>query len=276
MNVGAGFFATMQIPLLLGRDLDERDTSGKTNAAVVNELFVKTFFDGQNPIGRHLLMGREKLDFEIVGVSKTGLLNSLKRDLTAVIYLPYNQNPRQSLGQMTYELRAAGDPLALAAAVRRVVQQIDPRIPVSSMITQTRQIDQTIGQERTFAMLCTCFAILALLIACVGLYGTMAYNVARRTNEIGIRMALGAARRRLIWMVLRDVLAMAAAGLAVGLPVAYASSHVVESFLFQTKPNDPTVMALAGVVLLAAAAVAGYGPAWRASRIDPWTALRDE
>src|SRR5439155_22227579 len=143
-----------------------------------------------------------------------------------VIYLPDNQNSRQSLGQMTHESRAAGDPLGLADAVRRVVQKIDARIPVSNMITQTRQIDQTIGQERTFAMLCTCFAVLALLIACVGLYGTMAYSVARRTNEIGIRMALGAARRGLIWMVLRDVLAMAGAGLAVGLPLAYAGSHV--------------------------------------------------
>jgi macrolide transport system ATP-binding/permease protein len=276
LNVGAGFFATMQIPLLLGRDIDERDTSGKTNAAVVNELFAKTYFHGENPIGRHLLLSRDKLDFEIVGVCNSGLLNSLKREMTEVVYVPFNQNPKQSLGYMTYELRAAGDPLGLADSVRRVVQQVDARVPVSSMITQRRTIDQTIGQERTFAMLCTCFAVLALLIACVGLYGTMAYSVARRTNEIGIRMALGAARRRLIWMVLRDVLAMAAGGLAIGLPLAYASSHVVESFLFQTKPNDPVVMLWAAVVLLGAATLAGYGPAWRASRIDPWTALRDE
>ena len=117
---------------------------------------------------------------------------------------------------------------------------------------------------------------LAVLIACVGLYGTMAYSVARRTNEIGIRMALGAERRRLVWMVLREVLIMAAAGLAIGLPVALAASKVLQSFLFQMKPNDPATMAGAAMVLLGAAAAAGYGPAWRASRIDPWTALRDE
>jgi macrolide transport system ATP-binding/permease protein len=177
---------------------------------------------------------------------------------------------------MVYEIRAAGDPLALAASARRMVAQADARVPISEITTQERRIDQTIGQERTFAILCTCFAVLAVLIACVGLYGTMAYSVARRTNEIGIRMALGAERRRLIWMVQRDVLRMAAAGLAIGLPVAYATSHVVESFLFQMKANDPWVMGSAAAVLLLAALAAGYGPAWRASRMDPWTALRDE
>jgi ABC-type antimicrobial peptide transport system permease subunit len=143
-------------------------------------------------------------------------------------------------------------------------------------VTRENRIDQTISQERTFAMLCGCFASLAVLIACVGLYGTMAYNVARRTNEIGIRMALGAERRRLIWMVLREVLAMAAAGLVIGLSVAVATSHALESFVFQVKTNDPMVLALAAITLLAAALLAGYGPARRASRVDPMTALRNE
>ena len=143
-------------------------------------------------------------------------------------------------------------------------------------MTQSRTIDQTIGQERTFATLCTCFAVLAVVIACVGLYGMMAYSVARRTNEIGIRMALGARRTRLIWMVLREVLVMAVVGLSIGMAAALATTKFVQAFLFQMKPNDPLALTLAAVVLLAAAALAGYGPAWRASRIDPWTALRDE
>src|SRR5205807_6862781 len=185
-------------------------------------------------------------------------------------------NPRQALGQMVYELRAAGDPLALAANARQIVHQADARIPISNVVTQARQIDQTISQERTFATLCTCFAVLAVLIACVGLYGMMAYSVARRTNEIGIRMALGAERRRLIWMILRQVLVMAVVGLAIGLPAAFATTRFVESFLFQMKPNDPVTLTLAAVTLLGAALVAGYGPALRASSIDPWTALRDE
>ena len=128
---------------------------------------------------------------------------------------------------MTYEVRAAGDPLGLARAVRRVVQQADARVPVSNIGTQAERIDQTISQERTFAWLCACFAALALAIACVGLYGTMAYAVARRTNEIGIRMALGAERRRIVWMVLREVFALGAAGLAIGLAAAWATSRFV-------------------------------------------------
>src|SRR5262249_42751039 len=163
------------------------------------------------------------------------------------------------------------DPMALASAAREVVRQADSRIPVTELRTQEAVIDQTIGQERTFATLCTSFALLAVAIACVGLYGTMAYSVARRTNEIGLRMALGAERRRLVWMVLREVCVMAALGLAVGLPLALATTKFVKSFLFDMKPNDPWALAGAAALLVAAAVAAGYGPAWRASRIDPWT-----
>ena len=278
MNVGPDFVKTMEIPLLRGRDLNERDVAGPVRVAVVNDQFVQRYFPNENPLGRHFISGRapNELDFEIVGVTATGRLISLKQDIPEMTFVPYSQNPRQSLGSMVYEIRAAGDPLALANAARRLVAQADARVPVSEIATQARRIDQTIGQERTFATLCTCFAVLAVLIACVGLYGAMAYNVARRTNEIGIRMALGAERRRLLWMVLRDVVFMAGAGLAIGVPVAYASSHVVESFLFGLKANDPAVLLSAAGVLLLAALIAGYGPASRASRVDPWTALRDE
>ena len=166
--------------------------------------------------------------------------------------------------------------MGLVAAAREIVRQADSRIPVTDIRTQDAVIDQTIGQERTFATLCTAFALLAVAIACVGLYGTMAYSVARRTNEIGLRMALGAERGRLIWMVLREVFVMAAVGLAIGLPAAFATTKFVKSFLFEMKPNDPWAIAAAAVVLVLAAVAAGYGPAWRASRIDPWNALRHE
>ncbi len=280
LNVGPGFFTTMQIPILLGREIDERDLFSPTHVVVVNELFVKTYFGNENPIGQHFLLGGDRKgtdsDFEIIGVSKNALLQSLKQDIPEVAYVPYSQNPRQSLGQMVYEVRVAGDPIALAASARHVVQQADARIPISNIVTQARQIDQTISQERTFATLCACFAVLAVLIACVGLYGMMAYSVARRTNEIGIRMALGAGRARLIRMVLGEVLVMATVGLGIGLSAAVATSRFVQAFLFQMKPNDPLALAVAAVTLLAAAVLAGYGPAWRASRIDPWVALRDE
>lgn len=278
LNVGSGFFTTMRIPILLGREIDERDAVSPVPVAVVNELFAKKFFGNQNPIGRHFGLGRAKdsIDFEIIGVSKTARLQSLKQDIPPVAYVPNNKNPRQALGQIVYELRTGGDALALASNARQIVHQADARIPISNMVTQARQIDQTISQERTFATLCTCFAVLAVLIACVGLYGMMAYSVARRTNEIGIRMALGAERARLIWMVLREVLVMAIVGLGIGLPAAWAASRSVQSFLFQMKPTDPIALTLAALTLLAAAVLAGYGPAWRASKVDPWTALRDE
>jgi predicted permease len=267
----------MQIPLLLGREVDQRDVRVGAAVAIVNEVFVKAYFANENPVGRHFgLGGKDKPeDIEIIGVAKNARYNSLKRDIPPVAYVPYSQNLR-FLGQMVYELRAAGDPLALATNARQVVRQADARIPISSLMTQGRQIDQTIGQERTFAMLCSCFAVLAVLIACVGLYGLMAYTVARRTNEIGIRIALGARRLRVIWMVLREALAMAAVGLAIGLPAAFAASGFVKSFLFQMKPTDPLALTLAASTLLAAALLAGYVPAWRASKVDPWTALRDE
>jgi macrolide transport system ATP-binding/permease protein len=278
LNVGPGFFSTMQIPIVLGREIDRRDVSGNAPKAVVNEIFAKKYFAAESPLGRHFLLGgrANHVDFEIIGVAKTARLSSLKDEISPAAYVPYSQFRRQSLGTMVYEIRAAGDPLTLAAGVRRLVREADPRIPISSIVTQERVIDETIGQERTFATLCTCFALLAALIAFVGLYGMMAYSVAQRTNEIGIRMALGAQRRRLLWVVLREVLALALLGLAIGAPAALATTRFVQSFLFQMKPNDPLALTGAAVILLAAAVLAGYGPAWRASRIDPWMALRDE
>ena len=276
--VGPGFLGTMQIPILLGRDIDARDKDGAPLVAVVNEKFVKTYFGNEQPIGRHFGMGGGKaptLDIEIVGVAKNARYNSLKLDFMPVAYVPYQQNLK-SISQMIFELRTAGDPFSLTNSVREVVRQADARIPVSSVGTQALQIDQTIGQELTFARLCSCFAILAVLIACVGLYGTMAYTVARRTSEIGIRMALGAKRPGVVWMVLREVLALAAVGLAIGLPVAFGTSRFVKSFLFGMQPNDLPAMAGAAAILLAAALAAGYGPARRASRIDPMVALRQE
>ncbi|HEY1338600.1 MAG TPA: ABC transporter permease, partial [Bryobacteraceae bacterium] len=228
LTVGPGYLGVMQIPLLLGRDLGERDFTSPAHVAVVTELFARTFFDTDNPLGRHFSIGGKiPIDFEIVGVAKTTRFQSLKYQTPPLIFVPFSQNPNQILSQVVFTLRTAGDPLSMANAVRDVVRQADSRIPILSISTQSRVIDQTIGQERTFATLCTCFAVLAVLIACVGLYGMMAHSVARRTNEIGLRMALGADRRRLVWMVLREVAIMAIAGLAIGLPVALALSKLV-------------------------------------------------
>jgi ABC-type lipoprotein release transport system permease subunit len=180
------------------------------------------------------------------------------------------------LREMIFELRATGNPLALANTVRQIVHQVGPQVPVADMTTQSRRIDQTIQQERTFAELCACFGGLALLMACVGLYGTMAYAVARRTGEIGIRMALGATRRRVVWMVLCEVVMLSAFGLVIGLAAAYETTAFLKSFLFGVKPNDPLAIGASVAILIACALLAGYLPAFRASRIDPMAALRNE
>jgi macrolide transport system ATP-binding/permease protein len=275
--VDPSFLETMQIPILLGRGFEQRDMLSP-KVAVVTEQFAKKFFAGQNPVGLRIGFGGQKkpADIEIIGVAKTTLYNSVKETETPpVTYVPFTQD-LPGLSRVHFELRTAGDPLALVSAVRRTVHKASASVPVSDISTQAARIDQTISQERTFAWLCACFAALALAIACVGLYGTMAYAVARRTNEIGIRMALGAERRRIIWMVLREVFALGAAGLAIGLAVAWATAKFVESFLFGVKRNHPGSLAISVFVLLAVVFLAGYAPAWKASRIDPMAALRHE
>jgi macrolide transport system ATP-binding/permease protein len=277
VEVDQSFLTTMQIPILLGRDIQEGDLESP-RVAVVNENFAKKYFAGENPVGRHIGIGDSKVpaDIEIVGVAKNSVYNSIKETETpAVAYVPYTQN-LDGLGGVVFELRAAGDPLALAGTVRQIVRQASPAVPMSDVTTQSRTIDQTISQERTFAGLCGCFAALALLIAGIGLYGSVAYAVARRTCEIGIRMALGAESRRIVWMVLREVAILAAAGLGIGLAAAYGLTRFVASFLFGVKPHDPLALSVAVLVLVAAAIVAGYAPARRASRIDPMAALRHE
>jgi predicted permease len=277
LYIGPGFFTTLQIPMLLGRELGERDGPGTPQVAVVSEQFAKTNFGDENPLGRRLVMGsNDPRDMEIVGVAKEARYGGLKRQVPPVVYLPFNQGSQKIVAQMVYELRTSGDPLAYVNTIREIVHQADARVPMTNVTSQTAQIDRTISQEIAFAKLGAAFAILALTIACIGLYGTLSYTVARRTNELGIRMALGARRAGVIRMILRNVLAMVLLGLAIGLPVAMATSRFVGSFLYEMKPNDPLALTAAGAALLVAALLAGYAPARRASRIDPMAALRHE
>jgi ABC-type antimicrobial peptide transport system permease subunit len=228
-------------------------------------------------LGRHIQVGGSlPLNLEIIGVASTARYGPLKYPIPPVVYVPYRQVPATQLQQMTYALRTDGDPLRYAGAIRQIVHEADARVPVTNIVTQAVEIDQTMNQEIVLAGLCTVFAVLALVIASVGLYGTVAYAVARRTGEIGIRMALGAGRGAVMWMVLREVCALLAVGLAISVPIARAASKFIESFLFDVRPNDPRTLLLAAVTLLTTALLAGYGPARRASRIDPTTALRHE
>jgi len=275
LSAGPRFLTTMQIPILAGREIDERDQPRSTPVAVISERLARTYFENENPVGRRITLPDEKRDLEIVGVSANlrygGLKNEEESAMTVFVAVS-----QFSPDRMTYALRTAGDPLRFVQSVHEIVREADSRIPVTNVVTQAAEIDRTISRELTFAKLCTGFAVLALLMACVGLYGTMSYSVARQVGEIGIRMALGAQRGSVVWMVLRRVLLLTAVGLAISVPVALSASRLVKSFLFETQPNDPATLALAGVVLLSAAILAGYAPARRASRIDPLAALRQE
>lgn len=263
--------------MLQGREIDERDRAGTLPVVVISDLFARTFLPNQNPLGRHIRVGGSSpLDLEIVGVSATARYGGLKYAIPPVVYVPYPQVPTTQLRQMTFALRTDGDATRYASAVRQIVHDADPRVPVTNVVTQAAEIDQTINQEIVLARLCTAFAVLALVIASVGLYGTMTYGVARRTSEIGIRMALGARRSTVMWMVLREVCALTALGLAISVPIALGTARVVQSLLFDTKPNDPATLTFAVTTLLCTALVAGYGPARRASRISPMIALRQD
>jgi macrolide transport system ATP-binding/permease protein len=275
LAAGPNFFTTMQIPIPAGREIDDRDQPGSRPVAVISERLARTYFESENPLGRSISLPDEKRDLEIIGVSANVRYGGLKNEEESAmtVFVAASQFPPD---RVTYALRTAGDPLRFVQSVREIVREADSRIAVTNVATQAAEIDRTISRELTFAKLCTGFAILALLTACVGLYGTMSYSVARQVGEIGIRMALGAQRGAMIWMVLRRVLLLVAVGLAISVPAALGASHLVKSFLFGTHPNDPGTLALAGAILLSAAILAGYMPARRASRIDPLVALRHE
>jgi predicted permease len=277
LNTGPSFFTTMQIPMLRGREILDRDRAGSPPVAVVSEEFARRNFGDQNPIGQRIALGgREPRDMDVVGVAADARYGGLKGPIPPVVYIPYNQGSYPPISQMTFALRTSANPLVHLNAVRETVRRADGRIPVTDVKTQAAEVDEQMNQESVFARLLTGFAILALAIASVGLYGTMSYAVARRTSEIGIRIALGARPGNVVWMILRDVCVLAVIGLAVSVPTALASSKFIESFLFEMTPTDPRALSVAVALLVSAALLAGYLPARRASRIDPLTALRHE
>jgi len=279
LEAGPGFFATMRIPILNGREFNERDRLGSSPVVIVNEAWVKVNLGNLNPIGRTVVSygpGLPPRQMEIVGVAKNARYDDLVGDFPAIVYMPFAQNLSVPAGEMTFLVRTSGNPLRYANAVREIVHQADARVPVTNLVTQATQIDREMNQEILFARLSTGFALLALAIACVGLYGTMSYMVARRTGEIGIRMALGAQRVGIIRLVLGQVAVSAAAGLSIGVVAARGLSSLVESFLYGITPNDPGAVAVAVAILLITMVAAGCVPAWRASRIDPMVALRHE
>ncbi|MGA8037128.1 MAG: ABC transporter permease [Candidatus Acidiferrales bacterium] len=269
-DVGQDFFTTMQIPILYGRGFNSGDTETAPKVGVVNQALVKQFFPNENPVGKTF----NKEHFEIVGVCADAEYDSLRKAPPPTFYIPYRQ--MEDAGGMTYEIRMKTSTLSVLAAVRAAVQSIDKDLPLADVRTQTEQIDATMQEERIFATLTAGFGVLALILAGVGMYGLMAYNVARRTNEIGIRMALGAQRRVIGRMVLGETLVLVLVGVAIGVPVAWAMSRVIASQLFGLSPHDPLTLGFVVVLLFGAGGLAAYVPSRRATHMDPMVALRHE
>ncbi len=271
-----GYFRALGIPLRAGREFNDRDTAAAPKTVVVNEAFARHYFPNQNPIGRHLSFeGPEAkvLDREIVGVS-ADVHTNVRRKASGNVYFPYTQ--REKPARLVFYLRAGGDETRLAAAIRRTVREADAGLPVPEIKPVEVRIRESLYTQRLVAILSSAFGILATLLAAIGLYGVIAFAVARRTGEIGLRMALGALPADVLRMVLLDAGRMAAVGIVVGLGAAFALSRYIESQLFGVKAADPYIYAGATLVLAAVAALAAYVPAWRASRIDPISALRYE
>jgi predicted permease len=271
------FFDTMGIPVLLGRDFTVQDDQGAPKVAVVNEKFARRYFGGANAIGRHVGLGGNpgtKTDIEIVGVVKDTKYESLRDEIPHELYLPYRQVP--FVVGMTAYLRTEAGPENMFSLLRRTVREVDLNVPVYRMRTLEQQLDKSLMSERLLATLSAIFGCLATLLAAVGLYGVMAYMVARRTREIGIRMALGSSGGSVVWLVMREVLLLAVVGLAIGLPSAWALTRLVETQLFGVQPADPLTMTVAALGIASVAALAGYFPARRAAGIDPMRALRWE
>ena len=275
---GPWFLETMKIPLLRGRDFTERDDENAPKIAVVNEAFVKRYLPDRDPMGQRIAWSSAMPPMEIVAVAKDARYYSLRDPPPATVYYPYLQG--QEKNWMHYEVRTAGDPHALVPEVRRLLASMDRGVPLFDVKTQTEQIDESLVQERLFARLSGFFGLLALALACVGLYGVLSYAVTRRTSEIGIRMALGAQDADIVTMVLREAVLLVAAGLAVGIPASLAaarfSASLIAGLLYGIKAADLTSVILASAALLAVAAIAAMLPARRAARVDPTMALRYE
>jgi predicted permease len=275
--VGPNFLATMGIPLLNGREFSDADSSTSAKVAIINEAMARRYFAGRNPIGLHFGFGGGKdikLDTEIVGIVKDSKNTDVKHAARAFVFLPYSQSPHA--GNATFYVRTNQDPVALTATVRSLIKGFDGSLPVYGVKTLTAQVDEIMFTDRLVTVFSLGLGLLASLLAAVGLYGVMAYVVARRTREIGIRMALGATQKNVAWMILREIIGMLGAGLLIGLVAAFGIGKLIESLLFGVKASDPIVFVIAAGLLVAVALLAGWLPSRKAANVDPMVALRYE
>jgi predicted permease len=276
--VGPQYFETEGMRIVAGRGISSQDTATSPPIAVVNQAFARHFLSNERSVGRRFSLGSpfKASGFEIVGVVEDAKYASAREEAEPIFFLSAYQMESILPYVNEIEIRAAGDPAGITAEVRGAVEKIDSNLPITDATTLTQQLNDSLGQQRALSGLTGFFGILGLVLACIGLYGTMAYNVTRRTKEMGIRMALGAQRSEVLWMVLRQTLFLVGIGIAFGVPVALAAARLIASQLYGLKPSDPSTIIFAALVIAGVGLVAGYLPARRAAKVDPMVALRYE
>jgi predicted permease len=279
--VGPGYFAAMGLPLLAGRGFGPQDTASSPRVAVINETMARRFFRGGSAIGRRFGMGEPSRshDIEVIGVVHDAKYQSLDEEPRAMAYYPHTQYvPKWGIGLYLphFVVRYTGDPQSASTEIRRTIADVSSRLPIWSVDTLKGEVDRSILFPQLIAELSACFGALAVFLACLGIWGSTAYAVRRRTNEIGIRMALGARSADVLRMVMREIVVVVAVGAGIGLPIALAAGRLVKSQLYGLKATDPATILGALLALLTVAALAAFIPACRATKVDPMEALRNE
>jgi predicted permease len=272
--VGPNFFRTLGVPIIAGRDFADSDTATSPHVGIVNEEFAKRFLPNQNPLGHTTGLDNGQYTMTIVGVVKNHKYRSIDEEPIPMAWYMYAQLP--IVGSMDVEMRVHGKPLAILPSARKAVQQLDPNLPLIRPMTQRAQFDMTISHQVLFARLAGFFGVLAVVLVATGLYGTLAYRVNMRTAEIGVRMAVGAGRGQVVWMILKDSLLLTVAGVVMGVPLAMLVGRALASSLYGVKPLDAASYLLAVVGVAVVALAASALPAGRAASIDPMKALRTE
>jgi predicted permease len=275
-SVGPDYFRTFGIPLIAGREFTARDTAGAPKVAIINETFARFLFGAESPLGRHMLSGADNADLEIVGVVKDSKYGNVREKPERFMYIPYEQGGDEFRRRAAFFVRTGGDESAIISAARDVVKRLDRNLPIERLTSMRLLIHNSIYTDRLMATLAIGFGVLATILAAVGLYGTIAYSVARRTREFGIRLALGAAPQALLSCILSETGWLLAAAVGLALPASYALARLAESQLFGIKAHDPLVLAGATILIIFVAVAAAAGPAIRAMRIEPVRALREE
>ena len=271
---GPDFFHTLGVPVLAGRDFADSDTAASPHVGIINQQFAERFLPNQNPLGHIIGPDDGRYQMTVVGVVKDHKYRSIDEAPIPMAWYMYAQIP--VTGAMHVEMRVHGEPLAILPAARKVVQQMNPNLPLIQPMTQRAQYDLTISGQLLFARLAGFFGFLAVVLVATGLYGALAYRVSMRTEEIGVRMAVGARRGQVVWMILQDSLLLTTAGVLIGLPLAMLVGRALSASLYGMKPLDAVsyLLAILGVAMVAL--VASAVPAGRAASVDPMTALRAE